>query len=127
MNFRGYHGLTVWNRAVDLVEMVYRLTDALRGTAAPEVLAEMRRAVLAIPSHLAAGYQTPHSDDYLRHVHASQITLGRLETHLTILERLDWTDLEDLEDLQCLLTHLSQLLGCLERYLTGETPEIQAG
>ncbi len=37
MTYRGYHGLTVWNRAVDLVEMVYHLTDTLRSTAAAEV------------------------------------------------------------------------------------------
>src|SRR5690625_3708250 len=105
MNFRGYNGLSVWNRAVDLVEIVYRLTDTLRDHAAPEVLAEMRRNCLAIPSHLAAGYQTPETQDYLRHVHTAQVTLARLDTQLTIMERLDWADPEELEDLKTLITH----------------------
>lgn len=127
MNFRGYHGLTVWNRAVDLVELIYHLTDALRSTAAPEVLSDMRRNVLAIPTHLAAGYQAQETEDYLRHVHTAQVNLARLETQTTILERLQWTDDDELRGIKTLLTHLHQLLGCLERYLAGgPQPEAEA-
>jgi len=125
MNFRGYQGLTVWNRAVDLVELTYRLTDTLREEAAPEILADMRRAALSVPSHLAAGYQTTCSEEYLRHVHAAQLTLGRLETRTTILEKLKWAEFDDVDELQGLMSHVSHLLSCLERYLTGERSEVQ--
>ncbi len=126
MDFRGYQGLTVWNRAVDVVELTYRLTDTLRSEAAPEILADMRRAALALPSHLAAGYQTRSSLNYLRHVHAAQLSLGRLETRATILEQLEWAEEQDVGELQSLLSHVAQLLGCLERYLTGQREYIEA-
>ncbi len=125
MQFRGYQGLTVWNRAVDLVERTYRLTDTLRSEAAPEILADMRRAALSIPSHLAAGYQTSSTLEYLRHVHAAQLTLGKLETRTTILERLKWAEADDLGELQSLLSHVNQLLHCLERYLTGQRDDVE--
>ncbi len=122
MNFRGYHGLTVWNRAVDLVELIYHLTTELTASAPPEVLTAMRRSALALPTHLASGFQTPSTLTYLRHVHAAQLSLGEIETHLVILNRLQWADTEDTQRLQSLLTHLDQLLGCLERYLAEESP-----
>ena len=125
MSFRGYHGLTVWNRAVDLVEMVYRLTDTLQSEAAPEILADMRRAALAVPSHLAAGYKTDDTHEYLRHIHAAQLTVTRLDSQMTILERLEWAQVEDINQLQSLLTHLDHLLGCLERYLSGHSNEFE--
>jgi four helix bundle protein len=121
MNFRGYHGLTVWNRGVDLVELVYRLTEHLTGSAAPEVLTALRRAALAMPTHLAAGFQAPCTQQYLRHVHAAQLVLGEVETHLVILSRLEWAQANDMEELQSLLTHLDQLLSCLERYLSAQS------
>ncbi len=125
MNFRGYQGLNVWNRSVDVVELTYRLTEGLAQDAAREVLTDMRRASLAIPTHLASGYQTRKTDDYLRHVHAAQLALGRLESQVTIVHHLDWASSDETDDLQSLLTHMHHLLGCLERYLTGQSEEIE--
>lgn len=125
MDFRGYKGLTVWNRAVDLVELTYRLTDTLRAEAAPEILAEMRRTVLSIPSHLASGYQTSDTAEYIRHVHAAQLAVGRLESKTTILKQLEWAEPGDIDELQGLISHINHLLGCLERYLGGQRPEVQ--
>ncbi len=127
MSFRGHKGLTVWNRAVDLVELTYRLSNVLRHRGATEVLADMRRASLAVPSHLAAGYQTHSTREYLRYVHAAQIDLARLETQVTILHKMDWADREDVDDLQSLMTHMDSLLQCLERYLMGESSELKTG
>ena len=118
MSFRGYQGLTVWNRAIDLVELTYHLTNVLAGEATPEILADMRRSALAIPSHLAAGYQTSCTEEYLKHVHAAQLTLASLDTRVTTIHRLQWVEDEDIDELQSLLTHVDQLLCCLERYLT---------
>ncbi len=127
MSFRGYQGLSVWNRTVDLVELIYRLSETLHEEAPVEVLAELRRGALALPSHLAAGYQTSETLEYLRHVHAAQLILSRLETNITILERLDWADDVDVREIHSLLTHLDQLLVCLERYLTGEKSHLEVG
>ena len=118
MSFRGYQGLTVWNRAVDLVELVYHLTNVLANDATPELLGDLRRKALAIPSHLAAGYQTTCTEEYLRHVHAAQVTLASLDTGVTTVVQLNWVNKEDTNELQSLITHMDQLLGCLERYLT---------
>lgn len=121
MNLRGYHGLTVWNRSVDLVEMVFHLSNRLRDSSCAEVIGELRRAALALPTNLAAGYQSRADHQYLRHVHACQIHLVTIETQLAVLERMEWSDSEELQPLKNLLTHLYQLLGCLERYLlTGD-------
>ncbi len=118
MSFRGYRGLTVWNRSIDLVEHTYGLTNRLHDDAPAEILAELRRCALAIPSHLAAGYQAPSTDEYLRNVHAVQLLLTRYETQITILERLEWTIPENVNEIQSLLTLLAQLLQSLERYLS---------
>ncbi len=126
MNLRGYQGLTVWNRSVDVVELTYRLSETLSHGAARDLLTDMRRASLAIPTHLASGYQTRKTADYLRHVHAAQLALGQLESQLTIVERLGWAAEEETSDLQSLLTHMHHLLGCLERYLTGQSAELEA-
>ena len=127
MTFRGHQGLTVWNRAVDLVELTYHLSNALRHSGANDVLADMRRSALSVPSHLAAGYQTASTKEYLRHVHAAQLDLARLETQVTILHRLDWASREDVDDLQSLMTHMDYLLRCLERYLMGDSSKLEAG
>lgn len=127
MSFRGYRGLTVWNRTIDLVELAYRLTGALRDDAPAEILTAIRRAALALPSHLAEGYQSSRTDEYLRHVHTSQLILAKLETNVTVLERLEWADDEDVREMQTLLTHIDHLLQCLERYLLGEQPRLETG
>ena len=124
MNFRGYQGLAVWNRAVDLVAYTYRITETLRGQAAPELLSGMRRMSLSIPSQLAAGYQTSSCHDYLRYVHAAQIDLARMESQVTTLTMLGWATDDDVADLQGLMTHLDHLLTCLERYLAGHDAEV---
>jgi four helix bundle protein len=51
-----YKDLLVWQRGMDLVERVYRVTTKLPANEQFGLIAQMRRAAVSIPSNIAEGY-----------------------------------------------------------------------
>ncbi len=88
MNKRAYRGLEAWQKGVDLVEEVYRITQSLPKDEQFGLCGQMRRSVVSIPANIAEGYGRIHSGDYLRYLSIARGSLMELETHLIIAVRL---------------------------------------
>jgi four helix bundle protein len=88
MDERSYRKLKVWQRSMDLMVEVYKLTDHLPTSERFGLAAQARGAAVSVPSNLAEGYGRMHRGDYCRHVSIARGSLMELETQLIAMVRL---------------------------------------
>jgi four helix bundle protein len=85
-----YKDLIAWQKSMDLVEEVYRLTDAFPRREIYSLVDQLRRAAVSVPSNIAEG-QAHHSRrefcHFLQHARGS---LAEIETQLLIAIRLKY-------------------------------------
>lgn len=84
-HFRDLH---VWQRGMDLVERVYRVTGAFPKSELYGLTGQLRRAAVSIPSNVAEGHTRESTKELLNFVSVAQGSLAELETQLEIAVRL---------------------------------------
>ncbi len=117
MALKTYRDLEVWQRAVDLVVEVYRLTKVFPSEERFGLTSQSRRASVSIPANIAEGYGRTHRGDYLRHLSMARGSLTELETHLTIAVRLDFITRDQAMDTWNLCQEVGRMLNKLIRSL----------
>jgi four helix bundle protein len=88
MPINTYKDLVVWAKALDMVELTYRLTAALPKEEEFGLKAQMRRAAVSIPSNIAEGQSREHTQEFIRFLHISLGSLSELHTQHDVCLRL---------------------------------------
>ena len=83
-----HKNLDVWARAIDLTELVYRITSALPADERFGLVSQMRRAAVSIPSNIAEGAARGSTRDFVRFLMVARGSLSELDTQLVLVERL---------------------------------------
>jgi len=91
-HFRELH---VWQRGMDLVVAVYRVSAAFPKSELYGLTGQIRRAAVSIPSNIAEGHSRASTKEYLNHLSIAQASLAELETQLEIATRLQLVELSD--------------------------------
>lgn len=114
-----HRDLDAWKKAMNLVESIYNLTHSLPDDEKFGLTAQMRRAVISIPSNIAEGYRRKNRPDYAKFIRYAFGSGSELETQIEITRRLRLIDTQKLvpveELLQDVLKLLNGLASSLER------------
>jgi four helix bundle protein len=95
-HFRDLH---VWQRGMDLVEAVYRVSAAFPKSELYGLTGQIRRAAVSIPSNIAEGHTRESTKEYLNHVSMAQGSLAEVETQLELAVRLKLVELGESQPL----------------------------
>jgi four helix bundle protein len=79
---RSHHELIVWQRAIELIEEVYLLTELLPRKETYGIIAQMRKATVSIAANIAEGHGRRTSRDYARFVSIANGSLREVQTTL---------------------------------------------
>ena len=107
--------LLVWQRAMQLVQEVYRLTlpvDERRG-----LTAQLRRAAISVPSNIAEGQGRRSSSEFRHHLSIAHGSLLEVETEIAIAGRLRYITDKQVESFLQLSAEVGRLLNGLYRSL----------
>ena len=85
-----HHKLLVWQEAMNLAEMVHRLTAAFPRDERFNLALQMRRTALSVPSNLAEGAGRNGPRELLQFVGFATGSLAELETQLELAVRLKY-------------------------------------
>jgi len=96
MGLQSYRFLEVWQRGIDLVELIYKLSAAFPSDERFGLTSQVRRAAVSIPSNIAEGYGRSHRGYYLRSLSIARGSLSEVETQLIVAGRLKFASREDL-------------------------------
>src|SRR5207247_478119 len=117
MTVRSYQDLVVWQRAMDLVVAVYRISSAFPGEERFGLTSQMRRAAVAVPSNIAEGQGRHTTGEFLQFLGHARGSLMEVETQLMIAGRLEFILPEQSKDLSDLTSEVGRLLNALCRSL----------
>jgi four helix bundle protein len=94
-----FKGLIVWQKAMDLVAEVYRVTDNFPKREVYSLTDQIRRAAVSIPSNIAEGQAHYSKAEFLHFLLHSSGSLAELETQLLLAERLHYADSDQAKSL----------------------------
>lgn len=110
MPLNSYKDLIVWQKAYELVKVVYKITSRLPQSEIYALQSQARRAAVSVVSNIAEGYNRKTKKDYAQFLHISHGSTSELETQLFICR--DLYQLEVSEALQ-LINEVGKMLGSL--------------
>lgn len=85
---KGYQKLIVWQRAKELVVLVYKITDKFPRTEEFGLKSQMRRAAVSVLSQIAEGYSRRSIKDKKRFIEISTGSLFELESDIEVAYEL---------------------------------------
>jgi four helix bundle protein len=92
MTVRNYTDLIAWQKAMDLVLLLYRSTDHFPQREQYGLTNQMRRAAVSIPSNIAEGQGRAAAREFVQFLHVARGSLQELETQVLIAYRLAYLD-----------------------------------
>jgi four helix bundle protein len=90
MTVRNYSELIAWQKAMDLVAMVYANTKGFPNDELYGLTNRIRRAVVSIPSNIAEGQGRRSTNEFVRYLSMAHGSLREVETQYWIAERLGY-------------------------------------
>ncbi len=112
----GYRDLLVWQKAIDLVDLVYDITERFPKSELFGLVQQMRKAAVSIPSNVAEGSRH-RTAGYINRVRISLGEHAELETQRIISERRRYISREKMKEFNDLSTRVGQLAHGLLRSL----------
>ncbi len=118
-----YKELRVWQKAMEVVVAVYRLTDEFPRHEIYALTAQMRRAAVSIPSNIAEGYRRGTRKEYRNFLLISFGSGSELETQLELSVRIGYVTADAARDTVTMLDEVLRMLNVMVHKLaTGPTP-----
>jgi len=120
MAVKNFKDLIAWQKAMDLVEMVYRLTSAFPADERFGLTSQLRRAAVSVPSNIAEGQGRNSNGDFGRFLTIAYASLRELETQLLIAVRLGYIEKADFQPVQDHCDETGRVLNGLMNSLKGK-------
>jgi four helix bundle protein len=105
--------LLVWQRSMDLVETVYRLTANFPPVEQWGLVSQMRRAAISVPSNVAEGFGRQATGEYRHHLSIGRGSLLELETQILLGKRLKYLQPSDSDSILKEIDEISRMLATL--------------
>ncbi|MSR86885.1 four helix bundle protein [Candidatus Peribacteria bacterium] len=108
-----FKDLIVWQKAMDLVELIYDLTEKFPHSEQFGLTAQMRRSVVSIPSNIAEGRKHSSKQEFRRCVRIAFGSGSELETQVLIVKRLSFGRGLNFSKVDALLEEVMKMLNSL--------------
>lgn len=117
MTVRSYEELEVWQTAMDLVTLTYRLTRDFPREEVYGLTSQLRRAAVSVPSNIAEGQGRRSTGEFLNHLSMARGSLLEVETQTEIAFRMAYLSPEQKAEVKALTGTVGRLLNGLMRSL----------
>lgn len=108
--------LEVWQKSIDLVTNVYKLTYNFPNEEKYGLVSQLRRSAVSIPSNIAEGAARQTNKKYIQFLYVSLGSLMELDTQLIISKNIELISGETLNDLQFRIQEIGKMLNGLITY-----------
>ena len=113
--YSGYRDLIVWQKSMQLVEIIYRSTNAFPSEERFGLTSQIRRAAISIPSNIAEGHGRTTRGEYANHLSIARGSLKELETLCELAKRLGLLSDAASGEAQAICVEISKMLTGLKR------------
>ena len=88
MKINSYKDLLVWQKSIELVKEIYKITATFPQSELNGLVSQMRRASVSIPSNIAEGYKRQGIGSFVQFLSIAEGSAAELETQLIIVADL---------------------------------------
>src|SRR5688572_22699596 len=108
---KSHRDLLVWQKAMDLVVIVYQASNQFPKEELYTLISQIRRAAVSIPANIAGGQGRRLTGEFIQFLGNSRGSLLELDTHLEIALRLGYLTSNQHTDIQCQVNEVGRLLN----------------
>lgn len=116
-----YKDLLVWQKAMDLVVVIYKLTEKFPPQELYGLTSQMRRSAVSIPSNIAEGRRRGTRKDYRQFLLVAYGSGAELETQIEIAKRLSLVKSLNYFKVDSLLNEIMRILNKMTYELKDST------
>ena len=87
---RNFKDLKIWQRGIELVKLVYTITNSFPSDEKYGIISQMRRSAVSVPSNIAEGFMRRHNKEYRQFLYIALGSLAELETQIIISKELNF-------------------------------------
>ena len=113
--------LIVWQKSMDLVVAVYKLTDSFPKSEMYVLTSQMRRASISIPSNIAEGRKRGGAKEYRHFLVIAISSAVELETQIELSKRLGFIKFDECKTVDSLLNEVLKMLTQMIKTLSPNT------
>lgn len=88
IKMRTHKDLIVWQKSIELVEKIYKITNELPKSELFGLISQMQRSAVSIPSNIAEGAKREHKTEYIQFLSIANGSASELETQLILTTKL---------------------------------------
>jgi four helix bundle protein len=114
---RPHKNLLVWKDAIELVEIIYNLSNKFPESEKFGLTSQLKRAVVSIPTNIAEGAARNTKKEFIQFLYISSGSLSEVDTLITIASNLNYIKKEELEVITQKMDKVSALLNGLIKKL----------
>ena len=122
MRITSHRDLVVWQRAMDLVVEVYRLSARFPGDERFRLTSQITRAAASVPANIAEGHARSTAKEYSRFLAIAKGSLMETETFLMLAIRLGYVPDAHAGPSLAMVTQISKMLTRLRARLREVEP-----
>jgi len=105
--------LLVWQKSIDFVTEIYRITETFPKAEIYGLISQIRRSAVSIPSNIAEGNSRRSKPDYLQFLKIARGSCAEVETQLIISKNLFFLNEDDYLKLNERIIEISKMLNGL--------------
>jgi len=113
MTVKSYKDLIVWQKAMDLVEMVYQATKEFPREELYGLTNQLCRAAVSIPSNIAEGHARRSTAEFRNFLSIARGSLAEVETQLLIAQRLGYINTQRVESILSIQVEVNKMTNAL--------------
>ena len=113
LTVRKYRDLIAWQKAMDFVEAVYKVSNSFPREETFGLKGQLRRAAVSVPSNIAEGQSRRGSREFLHHLGIALGSLSEAETQILIASRLEYVTQDEAAVLLASADEVGRLLNGL--------------
>jgi four helix bundle protein len=117
MSIQSYRDLRVWQEAMTLSVLAYRVTKRLPKEELFGMTSQIRRCSASIPANIAEGYGRENKGNYIQFLRIAQGSLKELETHVLLAQRVELVTQSHIQPLLDQSDNVGKMLRALIRSL----------
>lgn len=103
---RTFRDLRVWQKGIELVREVYKVTSQFPKDEQYGLVAQLRRASISVPSNIAEGFRRRHAKEHRQFLNIALGSCAELETQVVIAKELKYITDKDEQVLVDLLNYI---------------------
>lgn len=108
-----YQDLIVWQKAFNVVVLVFRTTSTFPKSELYGLVSQMRRCAISIPSNIAEGYTRGHRQEYLQFLRTAYASGAELETQILLSREIKFITPQQFDEINNLLIEVQKMLNKL--------------